>query len=391
MLRPAFIEALKAFAPGQETPFFANDAVAINEAATRLLRAFGGVRFFYAMKANPHLGILRLLKKLGFAVEAVSVGEVLRAFRAGFSPDEVLMNGPVKTDAALRTLAEAGVPRLGIDSFADLERVARHLPGAEVLIRTNPDLPVRTHPSLATGRGDSQFGFMPEDLPRALARAKAAGLRVLGLHLHLGSSLGDARDFAEGYRRLYALASELGPFSVVDLGGGFGLDLEVERLAPLVEPFFQVASEVWLEPGRFLVARAGVLVARVWGTKQTRRRYLLLDAGMTQFLRPALYGATPPIVHLYEGQGEAVFDLVGPACESGDVIARDVRLPIPSEGDLILIGEAGAYGSAMSSNYLDTPRPAAYLFDGQCFRLLARAEEASELWKREEDAGACVD
>lgn len=391
MLRPAFLEALKRFAPTRETPFYAYDAGAIAEAAKRLLRAFGRVRFLYAIKANPSLGILRLLKEHGFGAEAVSVGEVLRAWRAGFSREEVLLNGPVKTDRALETLAPLGAPRLGIDSFADLLRVARHLPGAEVLIRVNPDLPVRTHPSLATGRGDSQFGFLPEDLPRALAEAKAAGLRVLGLHLHLGSSLNDPRDFAEGYRRLYALASELGPFAVVDLGGGFGLDLEVERLAPLVEPFFQVASEVWLEPGRFLVARAGVLVARVWGEKRTRRRYLLLDAGMAQFLRPALYGATPPIVPLYEGREKATFDLAGPACESGDVIARDVRLAIPSEGDLIAIGEAGAYGSAMSSNYLDTPRPAAYLFDGRCFRPLLRAEEAPELWRREEIAGGCVD
>ena len=383
MLDPSFEAAIRELLAEAETPFYVYDLREISREAEAFSRAFPGARFLYAVKANPRLFLLRHLRERGFLAETVSLGEVLRAYRAGFLPREVLLNGPVKPPGALRALAEAGPPRLVVDSRADLERVARHLPGAEVLIRVNPDLPVSTHPHLATGRGDSQFGTLPPEVPALAARARELGLVLLGLHLHLGSALEDPEDFAAGYRVLGELLDEIGPQPVVDLGGGFGLDLDLGALAPLVADFRRRAGEVWLEPGRRLVARAGALVTRVWGEKRTRRRYLLLDAGMNHFLRPALYGARPPVVPLYRSSEEGVFDLAGPACESTDVLARDVRLPVPEEGDAVAILEAGAYGGAMALGYLDTPHPAEYLWDGERWVELRPRQGYGELFSAE--------
>ncbi len=383
MLDPRFKQALTELAREAETPFYAYDLKAVSAAADRLKNAFPGVRLFYAVKANPRLFLLRHLHEAGFHAETVSLGEVLRSYRAGFLPDEVLLNGPVKPPRVLQALKEAGVPYIGVDSPADLDRVAQILPGAVVLLRVNPDLPVQTHPHLATGRGESQFGMLPEAIPRVAERARKLGLQLAGLHLHLGSALEDPADFEAGYRIIEALLDELGPLEVVDLGGGLGPDLDPDALAPRVLAFKKRAGEVWLEPGRFLVARAGVLVARAWGTKQTRRRYLLLDAGMSHFLRPALYGARPPVVPLYQSDEEAVYDLAGPACESTDVLARGVRLPVPQEGDALAILEAGAYGASMANPYLDTPHPAEYAWDGERWHLIRDRGDYRDLFSGE--------
>ncbi|SDF04668.1 diaminopimelate decarboxylase [Thermus arciformis] len=382
-LNPGFLQALKEALALYPTPFYAYDWTRVREGVERLKRAFPKARLFYALKANPRLGLLRRLRALGLGAEAVSLGEVLRAYRAGFLPEEVLWNGPVKTEEALKAL-QASPPLVVLDSEGDLLRVARLLPGAKVLLRVNPDLPVATHPHLATGRGESQFGVLPEEVPRLLALARERGLRVLGLHLHLGSKLEDPRDFLEGYRVLEGLFPEVGPVEVLDLGGGFGLGLDLKALREAMEALARLyGAEVFLEPGRYLVAQAGVLVARVVGWKRTRRNYLLLEAGMTTLLRPALYGAFHPVLPLYEGEGEEVYDLAGPACEAGDVLARGVALPPPKEGDALAFLEAGAYGASMALSYLDTPRPLELLWTGEGFEVLRRREPLEALWEGE--------
>jgi len=379
MLNSDFLSALREAARAYPTPFYAYDWTAIKKRVEAFREAFPLARPFFALKANPRLGLLRRLKAMGYGAEAVSLGEVLRAYRAGFSPEEVVWNGPVKTPEALEAL-RGREPLVVLDSEADLRRVAALLPGARVLIRVNPDLPVATHPHLATGKGESQFGVLPEAVPRLMGLAQALGLHFLGLHLHLGSKLERVEDFLEGYQVLEGLYRAVGPVEVLDLGGGFGLGLP---LSPLREPMEALArlygAKVYLEPGRYLVAEAGVLVARIWGIKETRRRYLLLDAGMTSLLRPALYGARHPVVPLYGGGEEEVYDLAGPACESGDVLAREVRLPRPREGDALAILEAGAYGSSMALTYLDTPRPLELLWTGEGWEVLRPRESLEKL------------
>lgn len=374
-LRPEFKEALKEAAKNFQTPFYAYDLQAILERLERLQKAFPGAEIFYAMKANPRLGILRRLLEWGLFVEAVSLGEVYRAYKAGFQRNEVLLNGPVKTPAMLEELNRIGIPILGLDSLADLRRAIKMLPKARVLLRVNPDLLIVTHDHLATGRGESKFGILPEEVGQALELARRSRLEVLGLHIHLGSALGHPEDYQAGYRVMDELYRTHGPFQVMNLGGGFGLNLDLGELGAQAATLARKHSaELWLEPGRYLVAEAGVLVTRCWGVKRTRRNYLLIDAGMSQLIRPMLYGATHPVEPLYKNPLKETYDLAGPACESGDVLALEVTLPEPREGDLLAILQGGAYASSMSSNYLDTPRPAELLWTGQNWEVIRRQQ-----------------
>lgn len=374
-LRPEFKEALKEAAQNFQTPFYAYDLPVIFERIDRIHKAFPGAEVFYAVKANPRLGILRRLLEWGIFVEAVSLGEVYRAYKAGFQRNEVLLNGPVKTPAMLEELNHIGLPILGLDSLADLKRVSRVLPKARVLLRVNPDLPIVTHDHLATGRGESKFGILPEEVGPALELARRSRLEVLGLHIHLGSALEHPEDYQAGYRVMDELYRAHGPFQVMNLGGGFGLGLDLGALgAQAAALAHKHGAELWLEPGRYLVAEAGVLVTRCWGTKRTRRNYLLIDAGMSQLIRPMLYGAVHPVEPLYKNPLKETYDLAGPACESGDVLARDVTLPEPKEGDLLAILQGGAYASSMSSNYLDTPRPTELLWTGQGWEVIRRQQ-----------------
>lgn len=327
------------------------------------------------MKANPRLGILRRLLEWGIFVEAVSLGEVYRAYKAGFQRNEVLLNGPVKTPAMLEELNRIGLPILGLDSLADLRRVTKLLSRARVVLRVNPDLPIVTHDHLATGRGESKFGILPEEVGQALELARRSRLEVLGLHIHLGSALEHPEDYRAGYAVMDELYRTHGPFQVMNLGGGFGLGLDLSELGEQATTLARKHSaELWLEPGRYLVAEAGVLVTRTWGVKRTRRNYLLIDAGMSQLIRPMLYGAAHPVEPLYKNPLKETYDLAGPACESGDVLARDITLPEPKEGDLLAVLQGGAYASSMSSNYLDTPRPAELLWTGQNWEVIRRQQ-----------------
>lgn len=374
-LRPEFKEALLEAASQFETPFYAYDWPTIQERLERLQKAFPQSEIFYAIKANPRLGLLKRFLERGVFVEAVSLGEVLRAYQAGFRRNEVLLNGPVKTPAMLEELNRIGLPMLGLDSLADLERASRLLPRARVLLRVNPDLPIVTHDHLATGRGESKFGILPEEVGQALELAHRGRLEVLGLHIHLGSALEHPADYQAGYQVMDELYRTHGPFEVMNLGGGFGLGLNLSELGPQATALAQKHNaELWLEPGRYLVAEAGVLVTRCWGTKRTRRNYLLIDAGMSQLIRPMLYGAIHPVEPLYHNPHQATYDLAGPACESGDVLAREITLPEPKEGDLLAILQAGAYASSMSSNYLDTPRPLELLWTGQGWEVIRRRQ-----------------
>lgn len=383
-LRPEFQAALHEASRFFETPFYAYDLPSLRSRVEKLQAAFPSVEIFYALKANPRLGLLRRFLEWDINLEAVSLGEVHRAYRAGFKRTEVLLNGPVKTPATLEELKEIGVPILGLDSLADAQRIAQTLPGSRALLRVNPDLPISTHDHLATGRGESKFGVLPEAVGEVLEVTRRGDLEVLGLHLHLGSALSRPEDYQAGYAVMERLYREHGPFQVLNLGGGFGLDLDPTTLAPLATALAQqFDAELWLEPGRYLVADAGVLVTKIWGIKRTRRNFLLVDAGMMTLLRPMLYGAQHPVLPLYKGRRMGTWDLAGPVCESGDILAKDVRLPTPKEGDALAILQTGAYGSSMSSNYLDYPRPLEILWNGSEWEILRRKQSWESLFADE--------
>jgi diaminopimelate decarboxylase len=386
--RAAFNDALGAAARTYGTPLYAYDWQRIQHQLERLRTAFGEARVFYAMKANPALGILKRLNAMNVGFEAVSGGELERAVMAGASGDQIVLNGPGKLIADYRRAREVGA-RLILDNKTEAARAASHAFGAQVLIRVNPGLTVSTHDHLATGNANSKFGVALGDVPEAVRNAERAGLEVMGLQMHIGSSITDPHDYTDALERMANLASQIGSRRVFDMGGGFGLDFDLAPLAKLGWDAARAfgATELWVEPGRWLVAQSGVLLTTVLERKATARSFAVVDAGMTELIRPMMYGATHPVQPLEAAplRAAVTVDIAGPACESGDVLARDVTLPDPQPGDVLKLLDAGAYGSSMSSHYLTRPRPAEVLFEGGQWVMLRRRETLAELLRAETD------
>ena len=345
--------------------------------------AFVGARIYYAMKANPNLALLRRLQGAGVGFECVSAGEIARAEHVGARGERLLINGPAKSGAEY-----AAGERLGATFIVDREgEVGLLPPRSRALVRVNPALQVSTHDHLATGAAISKFGVTLAQAPAVLDALRAAGHDALGLHVHIGSAIRDAADFTAAFGRLSELRAQTGQLQVLDAGGGWGLGADLHGIAGEARAAAAAfGAELWVEPGRYLVAQAGTLLTRVVGTKRTGRPFVLVDAGMTELLRPMLYGATHPVTPLWDGPDTAVWDIAGPACESGDLLAREVSLPTPRPGDLLAIGEAGAYGAAMSSGYLTRPRPAEALWEHGEWTVIRRRETPQDVWAAEEAA-----
>lgn len=362
------------------TPLYVYDAAELDAALARVRAAFGRARVFYAMKANPNLTLLARLRAAGVGFECVSGGEIARAEHVGAGGEGLLINGPAKSDEEY-----AAGERLGATFVVDREEEVGLLPpGSRALVRVNPALNVSTHDHLATGAAGSKFGVTPAQAPGVLRALRDAGHHALGLHVHIGSAIRDAGDFGAAFARLSGLRTHTGELEVLDVGGGWGLDADLPGIAQEARQAADTfGAELWVEPGRYLVARAGTLLTRVVGTKRTGRSFVLTDAGMTELLRPMLYGAVHPVTPLWEGGEAETWDVAGPACESGDLLARDVALPAPRPGDLLAVGDAGAYGAAMSGSYLTRPRPAEALWDGSGWRLIRRRETPREVWAAE--------
>nr|WP_043816768.1 diaminopimelate decarboxylase [Deinococcus maricopensis] len=361
------------------TPLYVYDAAELDAAVGRVRAAFGHARVSYAMKANSNLTVLRRLQARGIGFECVSLGELHRAREVGARGDDVLVNGPAKS-AEEYTLGAA----LGATFIVDREEeVALLPPRSRALVRVNPALDVSTHDHLATGAAISKFGVRLDVAADVLAALRAAGHDARGLHVHIGSAIRDAADFERAFARLADLAPLTGPLEVLDVGGGWSLDADLHGIAARArEAASAFGAQVWVEPGRYLVAGAGALLTRVVGLKRTGRSFALIDAGMTELLRPMLYGAQHPVQALWSGADVQTYDLAGPACESGDLLARDVRLPEPHVGAVIAVGEAGAYGASMSSTYLTRSRPMEVLWDGE-WSVIRRRETPQDLWATE--------
>lgn len=361
------------------TPLYVYDAAELDAALECVRAAFTGTQIFYAMKANPNLSLLRRFHSSGVGFECVSAGELARAVKVGAAGEDILVNGPAKSD---EEYAQGG--RLGATFIVDRgEEVMLLPPNSKALVRVNPALSVSTHDHLATGAGSSKFGVPLVEVPAVLGALRAAGHTARGLHVHIGSAIRDAGDFAAAFAKLSELRPSVGDLEVLDVGGGWSLDADLSGIAQQAREAASVfGAQLWAEPGRYLVASAGVLLSKVVGSKHTGRDFVLLDAGMTELIRPMLYGAVHPIKALWRGDQTKQYDLAGPACESGDVLARDVPLPTPRRGDVLALLEAGAYGSAMSSTYLSRPHPAEVLWDG-AWHIIRRRESAETIWAAE--------
>jgi diaminopimelate decarboxylase len=383
-MNPDFKSRLLEAAQTYGTPLYAYDWASIQTQLERLKTAFGDAKIFYAMKANPNLGILKRLNAHGVGFEAVAGGELERSILAGATGQQIVLNGPGKLNSDYARAAEVGA-RLILDNPNEATRAAKHAPNAEVLIRVNPGLTVSTHDHLATGNASSKFGVSLPDVPKAVQNAENAGLQVIGLQMHIGSSITDPNDYVLALERMAGLAGQIGARQVFDMGGGFGLAFDLMPLAKLGHEAAAAfgASELWIEPGRWLVAESGVLLTQVLERKQTARHFAVVDSGMSELMRPMLYGAVHPMENLSATRKPVTLDIAGAACESGDILGRDVALSDPEVGDVLAILVAGAYGASMASNYLTRPRPAEVLLENGQWVVLRRRETVQEILQAE--------
>jgi diaminopimelate decarboxylase len=354
------------------TPVYIYSARAIREGYRAIDEAFADYphAIHYALKANSTLAIARLLKGLGSRADANSGGEVEVALRAGFGADEIVFTGVGKTRAELELAIANGVGTINAESAGELDRIAAVARAqgrtARVALRVNPDIDAQSHPNSSTGLRSNKFGVALQDARAIYCERRAlAGLRFVGVHVHIGSQITTAEPLRHAAEVLVSLALELrdAGFALehVDLGGGLGIPYEgrtmiaaSEYAAAVIPELRRAGTPVVLEPGRAVVGQSGALVARVVDTKRSPdgRQFAVLDAGMTELMRPALYGSYHRIVPVSARPApEGTWDVVGPICESSDVFGRDRVLPSVDVDDLLAVLDTGAYGAVMASNY----------------------------------------
>jgi diaminopimelate decarboxylase len=386
------------------TPAFVYNAEAIRARYRSLDAALAGLRhrICYAVKANSNLAVLRVLRELGAGADIVSIGELKRVLAAGFSPERVVFSGVGKTEDELLAAVRARIGHLNVESREELELLARIADGeratVRVGIRVNPDVTTDTHPYISTGKSGIKFG-VPTDqvLPAADYILRHPRLELTTIAMHLGSQIVDTEPFLQGIARLTELVEKLrqngvSTLQVLDLGGGLGIryseerSLEPERFAAAIVPRLESTGlTVYLEPGRFLVGSAGVLLTRVLYRKHSGgKEFVVVDAGMNDLVRPSHYHAYHEIVELEERNRPAVrADIVGPVCETGDFLALDRMMPGVRPGDGLAVLGAGAYGFAMASNYNSRPRAAEVMVDGGRWWISREREAVEQLFSGE--------
>jgi diaminopimelate decarboxylase len=396
--------ALSAIADGVGTPTYVYNGDVIRRQFRALDEALSPVphRIAYAVKANANLAVLRILRDLGAGADIVSGGELARALAAGFDPDQIVFSGVGKTDDELTAAVEAGIGHVHLESTAELAalgRIAGRLgKSVGVGIRVNPDVTADTHPFIATGQGGIKFG-VPVDqvLPLALAVVQHPLLTLDTIAMHIGSQLLDARPYAEGIGRLLDLVGKLREAGIstlrsMDVGGGIGIRYRDEQplspaaLASTIVPLArQSGLTLMMEPGRYLVGSAGVLLTTVLSRKHSGGKDLVIvDAGMNDLVRPSHYMAYHEMVELEpRGRPAAEVDVVGPVCETGDFLARDRTLPGLDRGERIAVLGTGAYGFVMASNYNTRPRPAEVIVKNGRWWVSRPRERLDELYRTE--------
>ena len=354
----------------------------------------------YAVKANSNLGVLNVLARLGAGFDIVSRGELERVLAAGGKADKIVFSGVGKTREDMRRALEIGVHCFNVESTDELERLqvvaAEMGVRAPISLRVNPDVDAGTHPYISTGLKENKFGIAIADAEDVYIRAaQLPNLEVLGVDCHIGSQLTSLPPFLDALDRLLALIDRLGECGIylhhIDLGGGVGVRYRDEE-PPLVADYVKAVRErtegrdlkLIFEPGRYIVANAGVLLTQVEYLKHTEHKdFAIVDAAMNDLIRPALYQAWMNVTAVTPRNSEArAYDIVGPICETGDFLAKERQLAL-EEGDLLAVHSAGAYGFVMSSNYNTRGRTAEVLVDGDQAFEVRRRETVAELYAGE--------
>ncbi|MEL4203668.1 diaminopimelate decarboxylase [Plesiomonas shigelloides] len=356
----------------------------------------------YAVKANSTLALLNLLARLGSGFDIVSRGELERVLAAGGAPDKVVFSGVAKSRSDIERALEVGIRCFNVESEAELQRL-NQIAGergcrAPVSLRVNPDVDAKTHPYISTGLKENKFGISHQDARRIYRIARdLPHLQVVGIDCHIGSQLTELAPFLDALDRLLLLIDALAEDGIhlrhVDVGGGLGVRYDSETppqpaeyaAALLAKLAGRPELELVFEPGRAIVANAGVMLTRVEYLKASAdRHFAIVDAGMNDLLRPALYQAWMQILPADRAlvRPRACYDVVGPVCETSDFLGKQRELAI-AQGDLLVVRSAGAYGFSMSSNYNSRPRAAEVLVDGTEFHLIRERETLSDLWRGE--------
>jgi len=391
------------------TPLYVTDQerIAACYAAYRdaLSSEYSRVRILYAAKANGNLAVLRTLADLGAGADVFSSGELHLALSAGMEPGSLLFNGSSKSRSDLALAVQKGVP-VSVDSLDEL----RHLDAAaaaagkiaRIAFRVNPAVEVPTHPKIATGLATSKFGIAHHLIPSAYKEALACShVEPVGIHCHIGSQILAVEPFARACEVMMRIVGEITSIGVrlefVDLGGGLGIpyhrgEMEIaptpSDYARAVVPLFRdgireagISPELWIEPGRSLVADSTILITGVNSIKPAHRNFVNVDAGFNLLVRPAMYDSWHEVIAANKAKtaGTVMYTVAGPICETGDILAHDRMLPELSAGDLIAVLDTGAYGFAMSSQYNSRPRCPEVILKGAEAALMRRGEDIGDL------------
>ena len=365
-----------------------------------LKKNYSKTRVLYACKANTNLSILGILKDRGAEIDAVSPGEVYLALQAGFNPHEILFTGTSVSEAEMVDLSKLGT-RMNVDSISQLEKLLEINPPETISMRINPMIGAGHHEHVITAGPDVKFGIWETQASEAYRMALEAGVNRFGIQMHIGSGIMDVEIYKQAVDRLFNIAHNIAEsngiqFDFIDIGGGIGVSYRPEEkqidLSSFIETMFEFIKEklveynlgepeIWLEPGRYLVADSGILLTKVTTLKETPGRVFVgVDAGFNTLVRPAMYGSYHHILNA-SGMNKPLqkYDVYGPLCESGDIFGRDRYIQEIDEGDILAFMTAGAYGYSMASNYNTRPRPAEVMVLGGEPRIIRKRETLEDM------------
>ena len=355
-------------------------------------------KFHFAVKANPNLAILNLIKKYNFGAEVVSAGELFKSLKAGFDPTSVIFDGPGKTEFDLKYAITQQIKSINVENLEEIAFINEYSLNKGLItnigIRINPDIDAKTLDKITTGKSGGKFGVSVDQIDFD-SIAKFKGVKLTTLSEHIGSQITDHNQLISSYQKLISLADKINTslktIQTLDFGGGFGvIDHSDKKLNfrdwqnDLNQLLDGKSYNIIFEPGRYVVADSGELYTKVLYIKKSgNKKIIITDSSFSEYLRPALYDITPPIKVLNESQDLETYDIAGGICESTDYLAKDVQIPRVKQGDFIKLMNVGAYGSSMSSTYNSRPRPLEILKNKEDYRVIRSRDTLEDLCKNE--------
>ena len=355
-------------------------------------------KFHFAVKANPNLAILNLIKKYNFGAEVVSAGELFKSLKAGFDPTSVIFDGPGKTEFDLKYAITQQIKSINVENLEEIAFINEYSLNKGLItnigIRINPDIDAKTLDKITTGKSGGKFGISVDQIDFE-SIAKFKGVKLTTLSEHIGSQITDHNQLISSYQKLISLADKINTslktIQTLDFGGGFGvIDHSDKKLNfrdwqnDLNQLLNGKSYNIIFEPGRYVVADSGELYTKVLYVKKSgNKKIIITDSSFSEYLRPALYDITPPIKVLNESQDLETYDIAGGICESTDYLAKDVQIPRVKQGDFIKLMNVGAYGSSMSSTYNSRPRPLEILKNKEEYRVIRSRDTLEDLCKNE--------